>query len=51
MEDLTKQQEQRARLLRALYEVTGGSTIIPTDYAVLGAKLALTNGDRLTTCG
>ena len=41
MGDLTKQQEQRIRLLRTLHEATGGSTIIGTDYAVLGAKLGL----------
>jgi hypothetical protein len=41
MPDLTKQQEQRARLLRALHEATKGSTLIGADYLELGAKLGL----------
>lgn len=41
MEDLAKQQEQRARLLRALHEATKGSTIIGADYLQLGATLGL----------
>lgn len=41
MPDLTKQQQHRARLLRALHEATKGSTLLGADYLELGAKLGL----------
>jgi hypothetical protein len=49
MEDLTKQQEHRARLLRAIYDAKNGSTKIGVNYAEKGAALGLSRTEIAAT--